>query len=60
MNDDQAIAAETDVQFEAVRTQRHGVVERRKRVLGRERGAAAVGEDQRPRGGKEWMFHAGG
>jgi hypothetical protein len=49
MDDDNAVAREMDVQLDAVGAEREAVVEGRAGVLGRERAAAAVREDQRAR-----------
>ena len=57
MNDDDAVPGEMDVELEAVGAQRHPVVERGDRVFRRQRAAAAMGEDQRTGGGKEWVTH---
>ena len=53
VNDDNAIARQMDVEFETVGAEREAVVERGNRVLGRERGAAAMRKDKRTCGGKK-------
>src|SRR5438034_441967 len=49
MYDDEAVAGETDVELDPVGAERESVLERGERILGPQRGAAAMGEDQRPR-----------
>ena len=49
MNDNRAVFRQVDVQFDAVGAKRQAVGERRHGVLRRERAAAAMREDQRPR-----------
>jgi len=53
MDDDDAIEREVDIELEAVGAMRQAGVECRKRVLGREQTAAAVREDEGPRGREE-------
>ena len=48
MDDDDAVARQVHVELEAVGAERQAVVERRDRVLGRQRAAAAMREDERP------------
>ena len=48
VHDDDAVAREVDVELETVGAERQSVIERHHRVLGPERRAAAVGEDERP------------
>jgi hypothetical protein len=48
---------EVDVELEPIRPEREAVVERRDRILRRQRAAAAMREHQRPRRGEEGMTH---
>ena len=57
MDDDHAVARQVDVELESVGPEREPVVERRNRILRRERAAAAMREHQRPRRGEEGMTH---
>ena len=57
VNDDDAVAREVHVELEAVGAEREAVVERRDRVLRRQRAAAAMREHERTRDGEEGMSH---
>jgi hypothetical protein len=58
MHYDDAIARQTDVEFQTVGAEREAPIERRDRVLGSQRAAASVCKHKRPGGCKEGMSHA--
>ena len=59
MNDHDALLGKSNIEFQAIGSERQAVVERRDRVLRGESGTSPVREDQRPAGVEERMGHAG-